>query len=441
MLHKKDDSEFSRRRSSPQAPDRTTVLRTIMVGRRTPFLWRIPVYALVVATLLSDAGEAIAAIAFPWLVLTLTGSAAWTGIAVASALLPQAFGAVIGGAMVDRFGARSISISAALASAMCLLIMVLLFWHGALNIGIFLTLVFLAEFFGMAVATAWEARLPEISRLARLPLERVNAYQEIAQNASLIVGPPLAGYVTMSLGLEYAVTMIAGVAIIFSVFNVFFMPRSRQRTGHAREPMKLAYIGAALRLLRGDPLLRFIVLFTTILLALMVTFIEVVLPTFFFRQTGDALDLGVFVSAAGGGGIISAVAYGMWGTRVPHRTCIVTGMIGFSIGTAVIAAMPSFSWLLFAGFVIGLASGPLEPLVNSVVQKRTPSVLRGRVLGVTTALVLVAAPIAAVVAGIFVEIVGVQPLMIGIVVLLLLLTIVSYRVRVLQQHIGTRNIR
>ena len=77
---------------------------------------RAPFYALLAAQAISYAGNALAALALPWFVLTTTGSAARVGLVAFCALLPQPLAATFGGAFVDRLGHRRASVVADLAS-------------------------------------------------------------------------------------------------------------------------------------------------------------------------------------------------------------------------------------------------------------------------------------------------------------------------------------
>lgn len=403
------------------------------VARRTPISWRLPLYALIGATILSESGVAITAVALPWLVLSVTGSTIWVGAIAASALAPQVIGAVMGGAVVDRMGARLVSIGAGLASCVCITSIALLLWWDYLSMWWLLVLVFMAEFFSIAVATAWESRLPEISRLARVPLERTNAAQEVIQNTALLVGPPLAGFITANMGIKYTVVLIAATSIAFSAINTVVMPRSR-RVGQARTKSRgVGFFSETVRVLRTDALLRFVLLLTAALVALLVAYAEVVLPTLFFRTTGDAVGLGFFLSAIGAGGITSAVAFGIWGHRLDQRRIIIGGMVGLVLGTTIIAACSTLPCLLAAGAIIGLAGGPLEPLVNTIVQKRTPAAARGRMMGATLGVVLVAAPLSVLIVGALYELVGAQILLVGTVLALAALTVVTVRSSALRQ--------
>ncbi len=62
----------------------------------------------------------------------------------------------------------------------------------------------------------------------------------------------------------------------------------------------------------------------------------------------------------------------------------------------------------------GICAGPLNPLINTVLQRRTPYALQGRVFGAVIGLTLIATPLGVLFAGYAIEVVGVQPTLIGI---------------------------
>jgi MFS family permease len=84
-----------------------------------------------------------------------------------------------------------------------------------------------------------------------------------------------------------------------------------------------------------------------------------------------------------------------------------------SVPFFVLAQMPPFPVVVGALAFAGLAAGPLNPLLMTVIQERVPSAMRGRVFGMITASALVAAPLGMVLAGLVVEAAGVRWTLLG----------------------------
>lgn len=71
---------------------------------------RAALVALLGANAISQVGTMVTAVALPWYVLITTGSAARTGLSGFVSLLPLILAGVLGGPLVDRLGARRVSV-------------------------------------------------------------------------------------------------------------------------------------------------------------------------------------------------------------------------------------------------------------------------------------------------------------------------------------------
>src|SRR5262245_35966686 len=78
---------------------------------------RLPIVALLTANAISMVGNNLGIVAIPWFVLETTGSAARTGVIAFATVLPTVIAAILGGALVDRFGNKRISVISDLVSA------------------------------------------------------------------------------------------------------------------------------------------------------------------------------------------------------------------------------------------------------------------------------------------------------------------------------------
>ena len=67
------------------------------------------------------------------------------------------------------------------------------------------------------------------------------------------------------------------------------------------------------------------------------------------------------------------------------------------------ATLPAYAVLLIFAILAGLFYGPVGPLVNLMIQHRTPGILRGRVIGLLTSAAYVAGPIGYLISGPMVE--------------------------------------
>jgi macrolide resistance protein len=381
-----------------------------------------PLYGVMVASGFSLLGNAVAAVALPWFVLTLTDSAAWTGAAAAAGMAPLVVGAFLGGPIVDRFGSRRVAVVSDLVGAASVAAIPLLFLFGQLGIGALLALIVVGSLLDGPAMTAQDARLPDLARLAGVPIERVTAIDELLENAAIIFGPPIAGLSIAAFGMEQTLFITAGCSFAAAIINAFSLPRHRNK-GRAADARSAFMAGA--RFLIGDRLLRTILCLAMVVLAVFGALNAVVVPALYRAQGGGALDLGLFMAAAGAGAGAAALVFAGWGHRANGRLVLLLGLAsaGFAIGG--VALLQTGPLALVAAGLLGLSTGALGPLVNAQFLRRAPSAIRGSVLGATTAVALVAAPIAVLAAGLGVELLGARMLLAVLSLTILLVAVVA----------------
>ncbi len=92
-----------------------------------------PLATLFAATFLFRIGNAVAALALPWFVLSHTKSAAWAGATAASSVIATIIGAWVGGGLVDRFGRAPVALISGVVGGVAMASIPLLDAVGALS--------------------------------------------------------------------------------------------------------------------------------------------------------------------------------------------------------------------------------------------------------------------------------------------------------------------
>ncbi len=152
------------------------------------------------AEVISLTGTRLSMVAIPWFVLTTTGSATKTGIVGLAEMLPYVVAKAAGGPLIDRIGARRVSIVADVASTAVVGLVPMLHHLGLLGFGALLGLV---GFAGLARGPgdgAKAALVPDISEHAAMPLERLTGIAGAAERLAGTIGAAVAGLVVSVLG-------------------------------------------------------------------------------------------------------------------------------------------------------------------------------------------------------------------------------------------------
>ncbi|MGA7669420.1 MAG: MFS transporter [Nitrolancea sp.] len=365
---------------------------------------RLPLLTLLTANAVSNVGNMLTMVAIPWFVLQTTGSASKTGIVAALTALPTIIAGIFGGTIVDRTGFKRMSVLADIASGGAVALIPLLDRTIGIHFWELMLLVFLGALFDAPGSTARQSLLPDLAEPAGMPLERANAAYTGIQRASMLLGPPLAG-VLIALFSASNVLLIDAATFAFSaVAIVAIIPSpARQAANEDGSERYLTQLGESFRFVLGDRLI-----FTMLIIVALVNFItaplfDVIFPVYARQIYGSALDLGIMMAAFGIGAVIGTLAYGAIGHRVSRRLTFVSAFLLSMIPAWVLVMTPRLAITIAALVVIGIASGPINPLLMTVFQERTPANMRGRLFGMITAIAWVAMPVGMLAAGLLIE--------------------------------------
>ena len=368
----------------------------------------VPFVALEAATALSGTANGIAMVAFPWLVLELTGSASAAAAIGAVTLLPLLLTSLVSGTLVDMVGRRRVSVVSDLLSLASVAAIPLLQGWVGLSFGLLAALAVFGAVFDPAGITARETMLPEAARAAGLPLERVNGTHEAVWGLAFLVGPGVAGLLIALVGATDAFWATAACFALSALLMVVVrVPGAGRPAVHERVDGFWSGTKEGLVFLWGDRVLRSVALVTALVVAFWLPVEGVVLPVYFQAQDEPG-QLGVVLMSLSAGGVLGALTYAAVGTRVRRRPAYVSALVITSVAIVGMAFLPPLFWLLSFGFAAGAAYGPINPIANTAMQERTPARLRGRVLGLLTSIAYAAGPAGYLLAGPLIEAVGLR---------------------------------
>ena len=340
---------------------------------------RAPLYALYAADAISLAGNAVAMLAIPWFVLTTTGSATLTGLAVFFNFLPVVLSAFLGGVVVDRLGFRIASIVADLASSAAVAAIPLLYATVGLELWELMALVFLGALLDAPGATARAALLPDLVELAGLPMERASGIRGAIQQGAQLLGAPIGGVLVAGFGATAALWIDAASFLVSAALVAFLIPTARTVGGETRGRF-FEELAEGLRFIREHRLVRALVAMV-LLSNLLEAPGSVVLTVFAREQYDSATALGLMLGVLGGAALAGALAYSAVGHRLPRRRTFLGCFAFVPVGYLALATLPSLPAALAALAVMGFAAGPINPLLFTVMTEIVPAQLRGRAFG------------------------------------------------------------
>ncbi len=369
------------------------------IFRSSPFrkLWA--------ALTLSLLGDFFSYVALSWLVLQLTGSSLALGSVLVVQAIPRALLMVVGGALADRLSPRLTMLASMGLRALVVAPLAVLVVAGRVQLW---EVYAVSLVFGVVDAMFLPAKQSILPRLvADHELEPGNAVMNVTGQATIIVGPALAGVVVAVVGTGWA---FAADAACFAVGLGFvaWLPRTATitnatTTGMA-EPQADKNLGgqiaAGFRYAWADIGIR-----AALLIIAAVDFAAggafgVGLPTLAHgRFSAGAAGLGLLFAAWGLGATAGAAVAGV--IRRPARIgwLFILGCFWMGAGIVVVGFVPTLLPAAVALGIAGIATGVVNTYGISWLQRRTDLEMQGRVMSLVMLASMGLSPVSYAVAG------------------------------------------
>ena len=394
----------------PAAQPPTPGLRDVLKNRNFRLLW--------LGETISVLGDQFHLIALPWLVLKLTGDALAMGTVLAIAGIPRAIFMLVGGALTDRFSARSIMLASNFIRLVLVGLLAFLTFTGAIQLWM---LYLFALSFGLADAFFFPAQSSIVPKLVQPDqLAPANTVIQGTAQLSVFVGPALAGTMIALLS-GGAVTSdappeLSGIAIAFALDALTFgvsaltlrlihAPRVQIEGAASDGSVKSANI-ARVRYAWNDATLRTYMLIVAAINLLVTGPIGVGIPVLADRRFPEgAAAFGLLLSAFGGGALLGMVLAGSLPKpplkRMGTRLLVIISLMG--IGLASLGLINSTAIAAVAMLAMGVANGYVNILFITWLQQRTPDTMLGRVMSLLMFASLGLSPLSNALAGALIE--------------------------------------
>lgn len=367
------------------------------------------------ANVLGGVGNALVMVVIPWLILERTGSPAVAGLAAALSALPGIVMAPLVGVLVDRVGRTAVAVGSDLASAVSVVLFPLLDSLGLLAIGVILALTVVGAALDPAGYTARKTLIPDVATASGAARDQVNGLHEGLFMGGWVVGPMVGALGIATVG-SVTTMGLASVAFVLAALAVQLLGVPNRADLSAAE-MEVASpwhsVRAGLAVLLADRPVWVLTVVVAVLWMIYMPTESVLLPTHFEAAEKPAA-FGLVVSAMSAGGMVGAFGYGWLARRATRHRLAVACIALATVAYVPIALLPPPALMVVPGLLLGLAWGPMEPLLNSLVQDRFPVSQHGRIYGVQLAIFYAAPPLGQLVAGLSADAFGVPAVMLGI---------------------------
>ena len=339
-------------------------------------------------------------IAFPWLVLLVTGDPLAVGIVISVGSIPAVFFMLLGGSLADRYGPRLIML---FSNATRIVLVITL----AVLILTDMTSLWVIYLFSLLKGTADSFYYP--AQLAVLPrvvptglLRQSNAVIHTTSELSGFIGPALAGSLIAlfhsggpmgggsdktGIGIVFAVMAVALLVSSLMLLILRIDSSSADSEGtDAAESSVLSSIAQGIRHVRSDGSMLAVFLLIAGVEILIEGPVTVGLPVLSeMRFAEGAFALGVITSMYAGGTVMGAILAGT--LPAPRRRLGPILIAAFALSG--IFMMPfglltSMWYAVCIALAVGVLGGYIDVILTSWLQARTPQAMLGRVMSLLT---------------------------------------------------------
>ncbi|GAA3118227.1 macrolide resistance MFS transporter Mrx(A) [Kribbella aluminosa] len=363
--------------------------------------------------MVSICGTRVSAIAIPWFVLITTGSPVKTGLVALAEMTPLVVVKAVGGPLIDKVGARRISVLADTASTGVVALVPLLHTLGLLHFPTLLALVAVAGALRGPGDSAKETLIPDIARAARVPLERVTGLESTTERLAGFFAYALAGGLITLAGAVNALWIDAASFGICAVLIARWIPKQDKQLVNDEEAYGRRLL-EGWHFLRTDRLLLPLVVMIAVTNLLDAATSTVLLPVW-IKEHGygpghTSLILTSFgVTATGFALLASAI-----GDRIPRKLVFTLAFLIAGAPRFVAMATDAPVWGLMAVYAVGgIGAGFINPVLGAIRVERIPRHLLGRVNSLSNAACWTGVPLGGVVAGAAIAAVGLAPALIA----------------------------
>jgi predicted MFS family arabinose efflux permease len=366
--------------------------------------------ALLASETVSVTGSQMTWVALPWFVLTTSHSPGKMTLVLLSESLGLILFGLPGGTLLTRIGSRRTMILADGARAPLTLVIPLLYWSGALSLGLLLALVFAIGALSTSYFAAQRSIMPELVGEDETLVGKANVFLQTAQRVTLLLGPAAAGVLIAVLSAP-SVIVIDAVTYVASLLLVAAFVHPQKAVPVEQEDRGKFLDG--IRYVLHDRLLRgWMVAFIVGDAAWMAFFAAV--PVLVVSDYGSNPRIVGWIFASFGVGCVLGNT-GAW--RLQERReglwIIATLVYGQALPLwALVFHIPALA-VIGVLFVSGVFNGLVNPSIHALLTLSAPPAIRARVMSALATLFMLSTPLGLAFAGPVLSTAGAHPVLVS----------------------------
>ena len=354
-----------------------------------------PMLGLLTQSGLARLSDQMAAIVYGWGLLNDSGSSASGAIVMAASFSALVIGTLFAGRLISVFGARQIALAGVWVSVVAAGLIALMLHFGFTNPALIAVLAALGAILDGPSAIASKTHYPQIAKLARFDLIRLNALDDGLDGGATLIAPATGVVLVTSFGLAGGATALAVLGLCAALILSASFPRFKPVSGAS-----VITLRAVLKALLADRLLTWLTVLLSIAIGIFAAVQLVMLPRLLVGAADGGQQLTLFLIAGGVAALVGAAVSRRFAASLPLPLLLSAAFLFIAAGTGLLALSIETPALLTSAALTGLPSGLIGPLAASIYQTRPQRALRADIQALSGALVFAAAPIAVLAAGI-----------------------------------------
>lgn len=353
---------------------------------------------LLIGGTISQLGDVCFMVALPWLVLQMTGSGLALGSILMTLAIPRAALMLLGGAMSDKFSARTILIVSNSVLSVCVGLVCALAWRHALQLW---ELYVLAFTFGVADAfgtPALRVLLPKM--VDREQIQSANAMLQSTTQVCTLGGAAIVGVLIAKWGIVSALAVDA-VSFLFLIVALLTIPSAT--AARMQTPGLWRSILEGLAYVKGSVPLRSLIILVACVNFCITGALQVGLVAVAHTRFGSSVAFGLMVTAGAAGSLAGVTVAGMWKHGLPFAATVLSAAFVLGLLIAALALQLPLWAMLVTLVLIGSVAGYVNVHAVSWLQTTVLPEVLGRVMSVLGLSSIGVAPLSLAIGGFLVQ--------------------------------------